>query len=48
MQIRQRRWNKHLIQVDFVMLGGEGVCESGGVVNQLGSLPVAILANKVQ
>ncbi len=30
------------------MLGAEGVCESGGIVNQLGSLPIAIVANKVR
>jgi hypothetical protein len=29
------------------VLGAEGVCESGGIVNQLGSLPTAILANQV-
>ncbi|XP_023329412.1 translation initiation factor eIF-2B subunit alpha [Eurytemora carolleeae] len=33
-------------QIDCVLLGAEGVCESGGIVNQLGSLPVAIVANK--
>jgi translation initiation factor eIF-2B subunit alpha len=33
-------------QMDCVLLGAEGVCESGGIVNQLGSLPVAIVANK--
>jgi translation initiation factor 2B subunit (eIF-2B alpha/beta/delta family) len=39
---------KCMYQVDFVMLGAEGVCESGGIVNQLGSLPIAIVANKVR
>ena len=35
-------------QIDCVLLGAEGVCESGGIVNQLGSLPVALVANKVK
>jgi len=33
-------------KVDCVLLGAEGVCESGGVVNQLGTLPVSIVAKQ--
>jgi len=33
-------------KVDCVLLGAEGVCESGGIVNQLGTLPVAIIAKQ--
>ena len=36
-----------LLEVDCVLLGAEGVCESGGIVNQLGTLPVAIIAKQV-
>ena len=34
-------------EVDCVLLGAEGVCESGGIVNQLGTLPVALIAKQV-
>ena len=30
-----------------MLLGAEGVCESGGIVNQLGTLPVALIAKQV-
>jgi len=33
-------------KVNYVLLGAEGICESGGIVNQLGSLPVAIVAKQ--
>jgi len=31
-------------QVDLVMLGAEGVVESGGIINKIGSYPIAITA----
>jgi len=33
-------------KVDCVLFGAEGVCESGGIVNQLGSLSIAIIAKQ--
>jgi len=33
-------------KVDCVLFGAEGVCESGGIVNELGSLPIAIVAKQ--
>ena len=33
--------------MDCVVLGAEGVCESGGIINQLGTLPLAIVAKQV-
>merc|ERR1712098_463806 len=33
-------------KVDCVLLGAEGVCENGGIINQLGTLPVAIVAKQ--
>ncbi len=33
-----------LEQVDFVMLGAEGVVESGGIVNKIGTYTIAICA----
>ncbi len=33
--------------MDCVVLGAEGVCESGGIINQLGTLTLAIVAQQV-
>jgi translation initiation factor eIF-2B subunit alpha len=33
-------------KMDCVVLGAEGVCESGGIINQLGTLPLAIVAKQ--
>jgi len=33
-------------KVDCVLVGAEGVCESGGIVNQLGTLTVSIVAKQ--
>lgn len=35
-------------QVDFVMVGAEGVVESGGIVNKLGSYTMAIIAKEMK
>ena len=34
-------------QVDLVMLGAEGVVESGGIINKIGSYPIAITAKSM-
>ena len=34
-------------KMDCVVLGAEGVCESGGIINQLGTLTLAIVAQQV-
>jgi len=33
-------------KIDCVLLGAEGVCESGGIINQLGTLPTAMIAQQ--
>nr|ALS04346.1 translation initiation factor eIF-2B subunit alpha [Acartia pacifica] len=33
-------------KMDCVVLGAEGVCESGGIINQIGTLPIAIVAKQ--
>jgi translation initiation factor 2B subunit (eIF-2B alpha/beta/delta family) len=31
-------------KVDMVMVGAEGICENGGLVNQIGSYQIAVVA----
>lgn len=35
-------------QVDFVMVGAEGVVESGGVINKVGSYTMAVCAKEMK
>ena len=34
-------------QVDFVVMGAEGVCESGGIINKIGSYTIALCAKEL-
>ena len=36
---------KVMEEVDMVLLGAEGVVESGGIINKIGTYPIAIVAN---
>lgn len=35
----------YLEKVDMVMVGADGVCESGGIINKVGTFPLAICAS---
>lgn len=37
----------YLEKVDMVMVGAEGVCESGGILNKVGTYPLAICARAI-
>lgn len=37
----------YLEKVDMVMVGAEGVCSSGGILNKVGTYPLAICANAI-